>query len=269
MLSIYLASIVPAVCIIVFFFFRDRFKEPPKVVFITFVLGFLFVFPLGSLNLIFDEFGYNNIASDIGLEIYRNLFRAGFHEELYKYLILIFYCSRHTKFNEPMDAIVYGLAVSLGFSARENIGYVMNYQEYGISFEYMAAIRLIPTVMHAVTSMIMALFLSKAIFSNQSVQKRLILAFLIPVLFHGIYNILITYNFILGVILLIMGIIYVLTLYRRVRKFQEIKLMEPEIKYNVQGVLVLRSILVTFVSVAVIILISINIFSWLKMHLFQ
>ena len=62
-------------------------------------------------------------------------------------------------------------------------------------------------------------------------------------------------------LLLIIAIIYVLTLYRRVRNFQDIKLMEPEIKYNVQGVLVLRSILVTFVSVAVIILISINIFS--------
>ena len=77
-----------------------------------------------------------------------------------------------------MDAIVYGLAVSLGFSARENIDYILNYEYYQVSAEYMAGIRLIPTIMHATSSMIMALFLSKAIFTNQSVQVRLILALL-------------------------------------------------------------------------------------------
>ena len=105
MLNIYLAAIIPSVLIIIFFFFRDRFREPPKVVIITFILGFIFIFPLSSLNLLFDEFGSRLQVSELGYDIYLHLFRAGFHEELYKYLILIFYCSRHTKFNEPMDAM--------------------------------------------------------------------------------------------------------------------------------------------------------------------
>ena len=41
----------------------------------------------------------------------------------------------------------------------------------------------LPTIMHAIASVIMGLFLSKALFSNQTVTRRVFLAFLIPVLF--------------------------------------------------------------------------------------
>jgi len=258
MIELYLYSVLPAILIVIFFFFRDRFREPPKVVLTTFILGFLFIFPLQYLNIIFDEFGNNLKVSNFGYEVYLHLFRAGFHEELYKYLILIFYCSRHTKFNEPMDAIVYGLAVSLGFSARENIDYILNYEVYRVSYEYMVGIRIVPTIMHATSSMIMALFLSKAIFTNQSVQKRLILALLIPALFHGSYNILMGYSLLFGCLLLIISLIYVVILYNKIRNFQFNKFEEPETKFNPQAVLVFKSIFISFITIASIIFILIN-----------
>ena len=258
MLNIYLAAIIPSVLIIIFFFFRDRFREPPKVVIITFILGFIFIFPLSSLNLLFDEFGSRLQVSELGYDIYLHLFRAGFHEELYKYLILIFYCSRHTKFNEPMDAIVYGLAVSLGFSARENIDYLLNYEYYQVSYEYMAGIRIIPTIMHATSSMIMALFLSKAIFTNQSVQQRLILALLIPALFHGIYNILVGQNLLLGCLILIIALTFVLYLYKKIRKFQFSKIVEDEIKFEIKASKVFIAIGTSFLIIASTIFILIN-----------
>lgn len=258
MVNLYLAAIIPSILIILFFFFRDRFREPPRVVLITFILGFIFIFPLSSLNVLFDEFGSSLNVSDLGYQIYLHFFRAGFHEELYKYLILIFYCSRHTKFDEPMDAIVYGLAVSLGFSARENIDYILNYEYYQVSFEYMAGIRIIPTVMHATSSMIMALFLSKAIFTNQSVQTRLILALLVPALFHGSYNILIGETLLFGLLILIIALGFVLVLYRRIRNYQFSKIMETETKYNVQGSQVFKAIGISFIAVASLIFVLIN-----------
>ena len=258
MFPIYLSAFLPAILIIVFFFYRDRFREPPKVVLFTFILGFLFIIPLSSLNIIFDEFYYNLKASAFAKEVYMHFFRAGFHEELYKYLILIFYCSRHTKFNEPMDAIVYGVAVSLGFSARENIDYIINFEDYNMTWQYMASIRIIPTIMHGVNSIIMGLFLSKAVFVNQSPQKRLTLALLIPVLFHGTYNILIGYNIILGCLLLIVAIIYTMFLYKKIRKLQLNKILEDETKYNVQSVILFKSISFTFLIVVAIIFFAIN-----------
>tara|TARA_B100000686_G_C16727339_1_gene938569 strand:- start:615 stop:1397 length:783 start_codon:yes stop_codon:yes gene_type:complete len=259
MFVLYLYAVLPAILILLFFFFRDRFREPIKIVFITFALGFFFILPLQYLNVIFDEFGDNLQVTNFGYEVYMNYFRAGFHEELYKYLILIFYCSRHTKFNEPMDAIVYGLAVSLGFSARENIDYILNYEYYRVSSEHIAAIRIVPTIMHATSSIIMALFLSKALFTNQSVQQRLIFALLIPVLFHGTYNIVVGYNFLLGILLVLISLGYVIILYKKIRIFQFTKLEEPEIKYNPQAIVVFKSILISFIAVAFIIFILINI----------
>ncbi len=259
MLNIYLSAIIPSILIIIFFFFRDRFREPPKVVIITFILGFIFIFPLSSLNLLFDEFGARLQVSELGYNIYLHLFRAGFHEELYKYLILIFYCSRHTQFNEPMDAIVYGLAVSLGFSARENIDYLLNYEYYQVSYEYMVGIRIIPTLMHATSSMIMALFLSKAIFTNQSVQQRLIFALLIPALFHGVYNILVSQNLIIGCIVLIIALTFVLYLYKRIRNYQFSKIVENEIKYEIKTSKVFIAIGSSFIIIALTIFILINI----------
>jgi len=259
MINFYLAAIIPSILLVIFFFFRDRFREPPKVVLITFFLGFIFIFPLSSLNVLFDEFGSTLNVSDLGYNIYLHFFRAGFHEELYKYLILIFYCSRHTKFDEPMDAIVYGLAVSLGFSARENIDYMFNYEYYKVSFEYMASIRILPTIMHATSSMIMALFLSKAIFTNQSVQSRLILALLIPALFHGSYNILIGQSVLLGSLIIIIALGYVLALYNKIRKFQFSKIIETEMKYNVLASQVFKAVGISFIAIATIIIILINI----------
>ena len=257
-INLYLAAIIPSILIVIFFFFRDKFREPPKVVFYTFLLGFLFILPLSYMNVILDEFSYNLNASAFAKEIFSNFIRAGFHEELYKYLILIFYCSRHTKFNEPMDAIVYGLAVSLGFSARENIDYILNYDYYKTTWEYMATIRIIPTIMHGVNSIIMGLFLSKALFVNQSTQRRLFLALLIPVLFHGTYNMVISESFLLGCALLLGGFIYTMFLYKKVRKFQYDKNTETEIKYNAKPIIVFKSVIFSFILVSIITFIAIN-----------
>ena len=78
-------------------------------------------------------------------------------------------------------------------------------------------------------------FLSKALFSNQTVARRVFLAFLIPVLFHGFYNVFITYSTALAVILLLVGFISVFILYRRLRKIQSIKFDEAETKYEISA----------------------------------
>ena len=93
-----------------------------------------------------------------------NDMRAAFHEELYKYLILVYFCSRRTEFNEQMDAIVYGVAVSLGYAAFENVEYVLGHVDYDTTWQSMAAIRVLPTIMHAVNGVIMGFLLSNVLF---------------------------------------------------------------------------------------------------------
>ena len=51
-------------------------------------------------------------------------FRAAFLRRRIKICLLLFFCVRLSALNEPMDAIVYGAAIGLGYAAMENIGYL-------------------------------------------------------------------------------------------------------------------------------------------------
>ena len=53
-----------------------------------------------------------------------NFFRAAFLEEGLKYALLIFICVRLEALNEPIDAIVYGAAIGLGYATIENVAYL-------------------------------------------------------------------------------------------------------------------------------------------------
>ena len=249
-------AVSPAMLIVVYFFLRDRFKEPLQVVLYTFILGVLIIIPISIANIFLDSYGDNLVASNFAKNFYFNVFRAAFHEELYKFLILFYFCSRHTEFNEPMDAVVYGIAVSLGYSAFENIDYVLGHADFGYTWQYMAQIRVLPTIMHGTNGVIMGLLLSKVLFVHRD-HTKLILALLIPVLFHGFYNLSITYLPGLSILLLIFFVIYIFTLVRRIRNLQASKIIESEIKETISHSIVLQSIflslIVVIISVAIVV----------------
>ena len=247
----------PAILILVFFYFRDRFKEPPRIVFYTFVLGILSLIPIAIGNIFLDSYGDGLDASYFAKDFYTYVLRAAFHEELYKYLILVYFCSRHTEFDEPMDAIVYGVAVSLGYAAFENVEYVLGYADFDSTWQEMAAIRVLPTIMHGVNGAIMGFLLSNVLFVHRD-HAKLILALLVPVFFHGAYNMLITYvSSGLSILLLLITIIYGFVLNRRIRKFQQSKIIETEIKETLSHSIVFQSIffslIVVIISVAIVI----------------
>tara|TARA_B100001175_G_scaffold245027_1_gene211624 strand:- start:1500 stop:2279 length:780 start_codon:yes stop_codon:yes gene_type:complete len=255
MTEMILASISPAILIVLYYFVRDSFQEPFRIVFITFVLSFLSVIPIVIVNIFLDNYGNTLQISDFSLLLYTNLFRAGFHEELYKFLILVYFCSRHTQFNEPMDAVVYGVAASLGFSAFENIEYVLSHNDFGMTWDAMATIRIIPTLMHGINGIIMGLLLSRVLF-GKSDHKRLIFAFLIPVFIHGFYNQMFYYQEIVSYLILIVAIIYGTRQVGKLRAAQLNKFEEDQYKENVNGKIVLESIFFTLVFVGITIYLS-------------
>ena len=46
-----LITIVPSILILLFFVFSDKFREPKKIIIITFLFGVLITIPAGYLNL--------------------------------------------------------------------------------------------------------------------------------------------------------------------------------------------------------------------------
>ena len=160
--------------------YSDKFREPTDLVIKTFFAGVIICFPAAELN-------YLLIPS------YEYSYRAGFTEETLKFLVLYFYIRPKSAFNEPMDAIVYGVIVSLGFATFENISYVYsaNFDVDSFSLAIMRAVSAIP--MHATCGIIMGYFFGLYAFTHS--KQFLIKSIIFPIGIHATYNFLTGYDF--------------------------------------------------------------------------
>jgi len=222
-----LITIVPSILIMLYFVFSDKFKEPKKIIIITFLFGILITIPAGYLNdFIIKTF---KTKSELNNALVGGFFAGGLVEETLKFLVLYFYVLREKAFNEPMDAIVYGIVVSLGFATLENYDYVYVWSEYyklePIEVAYARSYTAIP--LHALCGVIMGFYFGMYAFVSGG--KNLSLALIVPYIIHGSYNFLIAYNnYFYGV--LIIALVFSIFLYKNVKKSQNLKEREHEDK---------------------------------------
>ena len=93
-----------------------------------------------------------------------------------------------------MDALVYGVAASLGFAAYENWEYVLYAfgSEGSQGASDVAWIRSFTAVpLHALCGVFMGFFLMDAIFEKEHAKLNLFLSLFFPICLHGFYNYLI------------------------------------------------------------------------------
>ena len=223
-----LITIVPSILILLFFVFSDKFREPKKIIIITFLFGILITIPAGHLNnFIMDNFGTDNVINNALLG---GFFAGGLVEEVLKFLVLYFYILREKAFDEPMDGIVYGTVVSLGFATLENYDYVYRLSEYyelqPIDVAYVRSYTAIP--LHALCGVIMGFYFGMYAFVSGG--KNLSLALIVPYIIHGSYNFLVSFPnyYFLGVLLI--ALIFSILLYKNVRDSQKHKKSEHEKK---------------------------------------
>ena len=212
-------TIIPSIAILLYVIFSDKFREPLVSILTTFFLGFLIILPAGFLNsfLIFQ-----NLEQDF-------LFIAGLTEESLKLFCLYFFIREKKHFNEPMDGIVYGVLISLGFATYENIQYVYFLSaEYGATPFEVAVLRAFSAIpMHAICGIIMGYFFGEYVFKGNS--SNLFKSWIIPMIFHGLYNFLVTFTLLYLIILFIAGA-YAYRLLKDVAKKQKLKNIEGEKK---------------------------------------
>ena len=157
----------------------------------------------------------------------------GFLEELFKFCVLFFFCTKFIEFNEPMDGIVYGITASLGFAFWENLQYIyMPDREISKSLQvaWSRAFTAVPS--HAFDGVIMGFFIGRHYFRDYKTNTNLILALLIPVTLHGFYDWVlmeesINRNFMYLVMVVELGL--VVYLYRNLKAQQLVKKKEEEI----------------------------------------
>jgi hypothetical protein len=119
---------------------------------------------------------------------------AAIPEETLKISIIAAIALRVRAFDEPMDGVVYGTAVGLGFAALENLMYLMSHKNWG-TVAMMRGLSSVP--FHGSLGAIAGIYLARARFSGelggprrgQWHRPRLILmAWLIPVGLHAVFD---------------------------------------------------------------------------------
>ena len=122
-----LLTFIPPIVLLLYFTLSDRFKEPRGTIILIFFLGFLICLPAGILNSLSHNFFYD--GSKYSENLTSSFLGPAWAEELLKFSILYLIVLKRNEFNEPMDGLVYGVVVSLGFATYENYSYVYEWAE--------------------------------------------------------------------------------------------------------------------------------------------
>ena len=224
-MSTLLITIVPSILILLYFFLSDKFKEPKGSIALVFFLGICICLPAGYINF-FMENNFKDIFSE---RLLFSFLGPAWCEELLKFIILYYVVLKRSEFNEPMDGIVYGVAVSLGFATLENFYYVYGIDWEGQSPMFVAWVRTFSAVpMHALAGCFMGYFFMKYSFVRK--KDNLFFCFFIPFLLHGFYNLFASINTVALYGLLIIGWVVVLKLFGDLKKLQKLKKNEYEKK---------------------------------------
>ena len=222
-----LITILPSLLIVTFFVKSDRFPEPTNQIIKIFFYGIILCFPAFYLNTALISI-YTNTG--IGEGLISSFLSAAPVEEVLRFTVLYSLVYKMKDFNEPIDGVVYGVTVSLGFATLENIYYVYFLSNYfDTTSQSLAILRSFSTIpAHAVFGATMGYFFMKYSFIKK--QNNLALCMIVPILLHGSYNFFAHTNFIVSLLIVIISWVVVLRSFSRLKKSQKKKKREYEKK---------------------------------------
>ena len=187
-----LTALLPVILIGLYIYFKDKNKEPKKLLFGLFTSG------IGSiiitliitmiLNSIFPILVENRENLNL-IELLFNVFIGiSLVEEFSKWIFTYFIGYNNKEYDHIYDMIVYAVYVSLGFAAVENIMYVL---QQGMTVAIMRALLAVPG--HACYGIFMGYFLTLAKLAEKNGNKKIsnknkCLSIIVPTILHGIYD---------------------------------------------------------------------------------
>ena len=147
----------------------DNRREPARVVLVAFMLGASSAYLISYMHPPISGIAHLDIWPILQGYLGATLNIAA-PEEALKLLVLIFFCSRYIAYDHPMEGVVYGAAVGLGFAAYENLFYLASNPEH---WKALALVRGIFTVpVHGALGVIIGTYAVKAKFGTLSGDTR-------------------------------------------------------------------------------------------------
>lgn len=187
-----IAAIVPPLFLMVQIYRMDKIeREPVGLIVKLFLFGVLSVIPTAFVESAGDAFVMQGLfggSQSAFARLIEYFLLVALVEEGFKYLFLKIGSWNNKNFDYCFDAVVYAVAVSLGFALFENIGYV---SQFGIQVAGMRAITAIPG--HCIFGIFMGHYYGLAkmaeVDGNHAVKKSMLRkALWVPVLLHGFYD---------------------------------------------------------------------------------
>jgi len=173
----------PSVFLLVFFYLKDRYEpEPRGHVALAFGKGALATLPAYAASWALARAVGDEWLALGGLpaRAFDAVVLAALCEELPKWLAFLF-IYRWNEFDEPLDGVVYGVALALGFATVENVLCVMR---DGLAVGVLRALFAVPA--HALFGAVMGFYVGRAKFGGGA--RLLALALGAALALHGAYD---------------------------------------------------------------------------------
>lgn len=185
---IFIAALLPVLILAFYMYNKDKAQpEPISQLLKAIMFGALSVPMSLGVSLLLILMGVNVNSEETTLECISSAFLgAAIPEELAKLAMLYLLLRKNKYFDEKIDGIVYAVFVSLGFAALENVMYLFNNYDSWMSVGISRAIFSIPG--HFGFGILMGYYYSLAHFYPKNRTRNIWLAFLAPMLVHGVFD---------------------------------------------------------------------------------
>jgi RsiW-degrading membrane proteinase PrsW (M82 family)/GNAT superfamily N-acetyltransferase len=173
-------AIAPGLAICVYILYRDVYnREPALNMILSFLFGVVSIAPALGIETVISHYLNRSVFSIVA----GAFLGVALVEELSKFLVLRYYSFTRQSFDEPLDGIVYGVLVSMGFATVENIFYVYN---ENLSVAFLRMFTSVPA--HATFAIIMGYYTGKAKFNHQQRSKLFTRGIAGATVAHGTYD---------------------------------------------------------------------------------
>ena len=185
-------GIFPSLIWLYFFLKEDTHPEPKKIIALVFFAGVLitaFAIPLEIVS--------QNFLENFGIDRYYfiSFLVLSAIEEIMKFLAAFIILSKWKKrfFDEPVDAMVYLIAASLGFAAIENILVLFrsSTESLNLALQIWTLRSVGATFLHALSGAIIGYFLALSWFYFEHQKKLVAIGIILATLFHFTFNIIV------------------------------------------------------------------------------
>lgn len=185
-----LVAAAPSLLLLAYFYLRDRFdREPLPHLLAAYLLGALAYFTALGLGVASDAWVSAEWlqTGGEGARLFEAFVLTGLFEELTKWVVLVGAIYHWREFDEPLDGLIYGVTVALGFATVENLVYL---DSRGLAIAWQRAVFAVPA--HALFGGAMGHYAGRAKFIDRHRPARLwldrALCLGLPTTFHGAYD---------------------------------------------------------------------------------